>query len=210
MLKSFTVSNFRAFEKPVTLDFSATGNYEFNDDAVKNSIVKTAVMYGKNASGKSSLGLAIFDIVGTLTDNIANPQKYENYENRFSKNDSVCFKYIFSFDNKDIVYSYTKSRFREIISEKLTVNKKVLVDYNRLEDREKITLKMDGSENVNLNLNQLNFSILRFIKSNVILVKNEENLLFGQPIWSKSEKYNEQIPSIHVCWRNASSSQEVC
>ena len=42
MLKSLTVSNFKAFEKPVTIDFSATGNYEFNPEAVKNSIVKTS------------------------------------------------------------------------------------------------------------------------------------------------------------------------
>ena len=178
MLKSLTVSNFKAFKEPVTIDFSTTGNYAFNTEAVKDGIVKTAVMYGKNASGKSSLGLAIFDIVGTLTDNVANPQKYENYENRFSQKGSISFEYIFSFDNIDVVYSYTKSRFREIVSEKLEINNKILVDYNRFEDKDKITINMEGAENVNLTLSQLNFSILRFIKSNVILVKNEENLLF--------------------------------
>lgn len=178
MLKSLTVSNFKAFENPVTIDFSTTGNYAFNTEAVKDGIVKTAVMYGKNASGKSSLGLAIFDIVGTLTDNTANPQKYENYENRFSQKGSVDFKYVFSFNGIDVVYSYTKSRFREIVAERLTINNKILVDYNRFEDKNKIILNMAGTENVNLNLSQLNFSILRFIKSNVILEKNEENVLF--------------------------------
>ena len=44
MLKSFTVSNFRAFNKPVTIDFSSTGNYSFNTEAVKDGIVKTAMM----------------------------------------------------------------------------------------------------------------------------------------------------------------------
>ena len=39
MLKSFTVSNFRAFNKPVTLDLSATGNYEFNSETVVDGIV---------------------------------------------------------------------------------------------------------------------------------------------------------------------------
>lgn len=178
MLKSLTVSNFKAFKEPVTIDFSATGNYTFNTEAVKDGIVKTAVMYGKNASGKSSLGLAIFDIVGTLTDNLVNPQKYENYENRFSQKGSVSFEYVFSFDNKDVVYSYTKSRFREIISEKLIINNKIQVEYNRFEDKDKIVINMEGAENVNLTLSQLNFSILRFIKSNVILASNEENELF--------------------------------
>lgn len=178
MLKSLTVSNFKAFKEPVTIDFSTTGNYSFNTEAVKDGIVKTAVMYGKNASGKSSLGLAIFDIVGTLTDNYISPDNYLNYENRFSQKSLVSFEYVFSFENKDIVYSYTKSRFRDILSERLTINGKVLIDYNRMEDRNAISLNMEGAENVNLNLRQLNFSILRFIKSNVILAQNEENRLF--------------------------------
>ena len=80
MLKSFTVSNFRAFNNSVTIDFSATGNYSFNTEAIKDGVVKTALIYGRNASGKSSLGLALFDIVATLTDNYVNPQNYLNYK----------------------------------------------------------------------------------------------------------------------------------
>ena len=64
MLKSLTVSNFKIFESPVTIDFSATGNYAFNKYAVKDGISKTSVMYGKNASGKSSIALALFDTSG--------------------------------------------------------------------------------------------------------------------------------------------------
>ena len=178
MLKSLTVNNFKAFKEPVTIDFSATGNYTFNTEAVKDGIVKTAVMYGKNASGKSSLGLAIFDIVGTLTDNYISKENYANYENRYSKDMIISFEYAFSFNNKDVVYSYTKGRFKDILSEKLRINDKILVEYNRLNDKNKIDLNMKGAENTNLVLKQLKFSILRFIKSNVILAKNEENELF--------------------------------
>ena len=192
MLKSLTVSSFKAFENQVTIDFSTTGNYTFNTEAVKDGIVKTAVMYGRNASGKSSLGLAIFDIVGTLTDNFISPDNYLNYENRLSNKGLVSFEYTFSFDNKDIVYSYKKSRFREILAEKLIINDKVLVDYDRFEDKNKITLNLEGSENVNLSLGQLNFSILRFIKSNVILVENEENQLF--------EKMYEFVNKMLLFW----------
>ena len=178
MLKSLTVSNFKAFKEPVTIDFSTTGNYTFNTEAVKDGIVKTAVMYGKNASGKSSLGLAIFDIVGTLTDNYISKENYANYENRYSNDMVISFEYTFSFNNRDVVYSYTKSKFKDILSEKLRINEKILVDYNRLNDKNKIVLNMKGAENTNLILKQLNFSILRFIKSNVILTQNEENELF--------------------------------
>lgn len=178
MLKSLTVSNFKAFKEPVTIDLSTTGNYTFNTEAVKDGIVKTAVMYGKNASGKSSLGLAIFDIVGTLTDNYISKENYANYENRYSNDMVISFEYTFSFNNRDVVYSYTKSKFKDILSEKLRINDKILVDYNRLNDKNKIVLNMKGAENTNLILKQLNFSILRFIKSNVILTQNEENELF--------------------------------
>lgn len=178
MLKSLTVSNFKTFKEPVTIDFSTTGNYTFNTEAVKDGIVKTAVMYGKNASGKSSLGLAIFDIVGTLTDNYISKENYANYENRYSKDMIISFEYTFSFNNKDVVYSYTKGRFKDILSEKLRINDKILVEYNRFNDKNKIDLNMKGAENTNLVLKHLNFSILRFIKSNVILAKNEENELF--------------------------------
>ena len=80
MLKSFSVTNFKAFEKPIKVDFDTTGNYEFNKEALKDGIVKTDVMYGKNAGGKSSLGFAIFDIVATLTDNFIDVKNYINYK----------------------------------------------------------------------------------------------------------------------------------
>jgi len=180
MLKSFTASNFRAFEKPVTLDFSATGNYEFNLDAIKDNIVKTAVMYGKNASGKSSLGLAIFDIVATLSDNYVNPRNYFNYENQFSGNKNVSFEYKFLFNKKEVIYAYTKSGFRDLQSEKLIIDKKVLVEYDRIKDKNTIQIAFKGAENTNLSLKELNFSVLRFLKSNVILDENEESLIFNE------------------------------
>lgn len=192
MLKSLTVSNFKAFEKPVTIDFSTTGNYTFNTEAVKDGIVKTAVMYGKNASGKSSLGLAIFDIVGTLTDNYISLENYSNYENRSSKGNIVSFEYTFSFGSKDITYSYKKTDFKFLLSEKLTIDGKTLIEYNRAENKDNISVALKGAENVNLNLNKLNFSILRFIKSNVILARNEENELF--------EKMYEFVSKMLLFW----------
>lgn len=180
MLKSLTVSNFKAFKEPVTIDFSTTGNYTFNTEAVKDGIVKTAVMYGKNASGKSSLGLAIFDIVGTITDNYITPESYLNYENRFSGNLTVSFEYKFIFNKKEVVYSYKKSHFRDLLSEKLTIGSKVLVEYDKMKDKNAMLIAFKGAENTNISLKRLNFSVLRFVKSNVLLAENEENLIFNE------------------------------
>lgn len=180
MLKSFTVSNFKAFAESVTIDFSATGNYEFNKEAVKDGIVKTGVMYGKNASGKSSLGLAIFDIVANLTDNFVNPNNYINYLNRKTKAFRVNFEYKFILKNIEVIYSYSKADVRTILSEKLSIGGRTLIEYDKTQDNDSILIAFSGAENLNIELRKLSFSALRFVKSNVLLAENEENTIFNE------------------------------
>ena len=180
MLKSLTVSNFKAFENPVTIDFSSTGNYSFNTEAVKDGIVKTAVMYGKNASGKSSLGLAIFDIVANLTDNFVNPRNYVNYANRKTKDLRGKFEYKFIFEGIEVIYSYSKVDVRTVVSEKLSIGGKTLIEYDKSTDKNSILIAFAGAENLNVELQKLNFSALRFVKSNVILAENTENAVFNK------------------------------
>lgn len=180
MLKSFAVSNFKLFKNKVKIDFSATGDYSFNNEAITNGIVKTAIMYGKNASGKSSLGLAIFDIVANLTDYYVNRCQYININNLYSDNETVSFEYVFSFGNTDIIYFYTKNTGGSLISEKLSIGDIVFAEYNRIKSNQEVNLNFKGSENVVLNLEQLNFSIIRFIKSNILLANDRINKLFEE------------------------------
>lgn len=178
MLKSLTVSNFKAFSKPVTIDFSKIGNYAFNPDATKDGLIKTAIMYGKNASGKSSVGLAIFDIVSNLTDNFANQRNYFNYQNLLTGSHIVSFDYTFVFNNTEVRYTYTKQDQYIIQSEKCTIGGKTIVEYDKLQNNDELIINFAGAEHVNLTLNQLNISALRFVKSNVILADTEENHIF--------------------------------
>ena len=134
MLKSFAVSNFKLVKNKVKIDFSATGDYSFNTEAITNGIVKTAIMYGKNASGKSSLGLAIFDIVANLTDYYVNRYQYININNLYSDNETVSFEYVFSFGNTDIIYFYTKNTGGSKKKKKLSIGDIVFAEYNRLLD----------------------------------------------------------------------------
>ena len=180
MLKSFTVSNFKAFEKPVTIDFSATGNYTFNTEAVKDGIVKTAVMYGKNASGKSSLGLAIFDIVANLTDNFVNPRDYVIYQNALDPKSPVSFEYHFEFSNTEVIYKYKKTNVITIIQEELIIGKKSVISYDKTEKDKGLFIDLKGAENLNTNLNALQFSALRLVKNNCTLEENLENNVFLQ------------------------------
>ena len=108
MLKRFEVENFKGFENNIVLDLSAR-EYAFNKNLVVNDVVNKAIVYGKNGVGKSSLGIAIFDIVGHLTDKERMPSRYLiNYLNLKSKKRYAIFKYTFQFD-EDIVVCIEKS-----------------------------------------------------------------------------------------------------
>jgi len=180
MLKSLTVSNFKAFEKPVTLDFSATGGYSFNTEAVKDGIVKTAVMYGKNASGKSSIGLAIFDIVANLTDNFVNPADYAIYQNALHIKDFVSFEYNFEFDNVQVVYKYKKLNVSTIIQEELIIADRIVISYDKTDKNKPFIIDLKGTEQLDKNLNTLQFSALRLVKRNSSLEDNNENKIFNK------------------------------
>ncbi len=65
MIIDFTVSNYKSIKEPVTLSMYATGLKELNDSVYRSEnekdigILKSAVVYGANASGKSNLLKAI-------------------------------------------------------------------------------------------------------------------------------------------------------
>ena len=105
MLQTFSVKGFKNFSEEITFKLKG-GNFEFNNNGIRDDIVKTAVIYGDNASGKSNLGLAIMDIVTHLTDNHSNTKEYVNhYLNLNDKNiKKADFKYIFKFDDDIVEY----------------------------------------------------------------------------------------------------------
>lgn len=67
MLKKFTVENFKGFQNKLTLDLEAD-NYDFNPEVTENSCISKGIIYSVNSSGKSNLGLALFDIIIHLTE----------------------------------------------------------------------------------------------------------------------------------------------
>ena len=130
MLRRFEVENFKCFENNFVLDLTAR-EYTFNKNIVVNGIVNKAIVYGKNGVGKSSLGIALFDIVGHLTDKERMPAHYlALYLNLNSKKKYATFKYTFQFDEDVVVYEYAKRDPNNLIYEKLIINDKVVIDYN--------------------------------------------------------------------------------
>ncbi len=62
ILTYFSVENFKNFSNTFCMDFSERKDYDFNTSCLKDGIIKNAIIYGKNAVGKTNFGFALFDI----------------------------------------------------------------------------------------------------------------------------------------------------
>ena len=108
MLSKFTVKNYRGFADKIEWDLSHPSGYDFNKTAIKDGIVKNGIIYGPNGSGKTNLGLAIFDIANHLSHKWKKPDYYTNFASASNYLNPVEFEYYFSFDNLRLKYSYSK------------------------------------------------------------------------------------------------------
>lgn len=122
MLTKFSVKNFKAFKEKVTLDLSKPRDYSFNSHLIRNGVVNNGIIYGKNGSGKTSIGKAIFDIVSVI--GMPNRIDYATEIYQGYKQLPIEFEYSFLFDGDEITYSYTKNNSGRIIDEALLLNNK--------------------------------------------------------------------------------------
>jgi hypothetical protein len=81
-----------------------TKNYLFNEQCIKDNIVKTGIVYG---IGKSNLWLVIFDIVKNVApDNFFDNNMYKHYLNLEQEVAFAKFRYSFKFNNDIVIYEY--------------------------------------------------------------------------------------------------------
>jgi len=174
MLAYFKVENFKNFNA-LEFDFEKARNYEFNENAVKDGIVKTSVVYGTNGSGKTNLGLALLDISTTLIDKPPiNISKY-SYIPYLNLNDNMNakFHYKFKFNLDYVEYFYEKSCPFNLISEKLLINNNEVVSYNHL--KFKGETKLIGTENLVIPSKDFNIPFIKYINSNSALNYEDKN-----------------------------------
>ncbi|MGF1585708.1 MAG: ATP/GTP-binding protein [Bacteroidales bacterium] len=143
MILEIRLSNFFSIKDEVTIDFRAANIKSANVKALKTNvfeqdktdILKTLIIYGANASGKSNIIKAIrfcnamvFESHNHNENTIYNfiPFKFENYNNkpstyfiRFVLND-IEYEYSFSMSRTSIIkeslYYYPKGRIKEIFT----------------------------------------------------------------------------------------------
>lgn len=155
------------------MDFSSENQYGFNHEVYNSEdhCINKAIVYGKNGSGKSNLGLALFDITTHLTDNAIIRDKYGNYTNMDLKSDVATFEYDFVFDGIPVVYTYSKKGLENLTKESLSVNGKDVIFYDFARNKGAVNLK--GADNLNLVNSHSQISRVKYVASNAILDRND-------------------------------------
>ena len=122
MLKRFTIENFSSFQKENSLDLTA-GRTELKQehcyDFKKVKILKSAVIYGANASGKSNLFKAIDygkEIVLNNLDNVDTYKKYFRLDID-SLNKATKFEFEIELNNRFFSYGFSSILNKKEITE---------------------------------------------------------------------------------------------
>ena len=196
MLKLFEATGFKNFEDTVRMDFSDIRDYKFNDACVTEGLLGKLIVYGKNSTGKSNLGLALFDIVSHLTSNNVTPGLYEYYLNVNNKAGYAEFHYIFSFDTGEVDYRYRKNEKQDLAYETVTVDGKLLFKYDYEDKRGDLSGLEELIPTLNLSFRG-NDSILKYAISNSAL--SESHPLYqmvrfvSRMLWFRSLDENRYI-----------------
>lgn len=198
MLVKLSVKNFRNFEDWFEIDLKSERSYEFNSHVVENDTVKHGVIYGVNGGGKSNLGLAILDITAHLTDNIISSGLKQNYLNAKLNSGMAEFIYEFCINGYTVIYKYGKEDCDTTIYEKLSINDKLVIEFDR-RNSNLATFNLDGSETLKNDFSGRNISPIKFLKSNALLDDNKINNIF--------EKFINFVDGM-VFFRTLTKSQE--
>ena len=155
------------------MDFTPYHDFSYDVSPLRESLLDKIVIYGPNASGKSNLGFALFDIVGLLTDKQLVPQDDSSFINADSGKDEAVFTYEFKMGDDFITYCYKKASPKKLTYESLTVNKKNIFTYDFEKGKgDFVHMNLIGAENLNFEYFGNNLALLRFIANNT---KQESN-----------------------------------
>lgn len=170
MLQYFKVQNFKQFTS-LEIDFSDIRDYQFGKECLsENNLIKTAIIYGENSSGKSNLGYALFDIITHLTDKYRQESYYAYYLNADNPSEPASFEYRFIFDDNRVTYKYEKKDLQHLVSESLIIDDDLVFSWNA--ENEEFSgdgLKKYGLDSLNFEFKDRQISRLRYIANNSLL-----------------------------------------
>lgn len=205
MITEFKVKNYKNFNKELSFSLDKIKNYTFNNEAIRDSIIKTSIIYGENGSGKSNLGLAIMDIRNHIIGKKFLNKSNNDYFINLSSKENSYFYYKFKFGLHYLEYKYQKDTEGKVLSEEIFIDYKNVIYYNHLKNIGKVNL--EGTETLNTNLKGKDISFIKYIYNNSILKENIENKVFLQFIEFvdkmlifniSDESYSEYFENINI------------
>lgn len=126
MLKKIRIKNFKSFKDETIIDLKASSIKFLADKNTYNDILKGAVFIGGNATGKTNALLAIRKILELLFAD----QDIELESDRclFSSDKTMLLEYEFLIDGSVIEYIIEYDIYKEVLIEKLYLDKKEIIN----------------------------------------------------------------------------------
>lgn len=171
MLAEFKVRNYKNFRDELKFSLESGKNYEFNQKAVHNGIIKDSVIIGYNASGKTNLGRAIMDIIIHLTDKSERGTSSLFFSNLYNQDDTVAFIYKFKFDSSCLEYAYEKKNPQQVVREYVKIDGKKII----INDEDTHIVNLKGSESLNFDNWDHSISLVKYTYANTILDREDKD-----------------------------------
>lgn len=209
MLKKFEVKGFKNFNQNIELNFSDVRDYKFNEWCIQDDLLNKIIIYGKNASGKSNIGLALFDITTHLTDKNITPGVYDYYLNADEETEYAEFRYIFKLESGEVDYLYRKKDIKNLLYERISIDGEVLISYNY----ETMSGDLEGIKKLMPSLNyefqDNSVSILRYIVNNTpsdrVMPLKQLMRFVNNMLWFRSLDENR-----YIGYKTESSNRTAC
>lgn len=126
MIKSIEINNFKSFKIKTKIDLERTNYQMLSSTNIVNQLLKGIMFVGTNASGKSNSILTI----KFLLDCLFGKQEIgiASYFCMFSEEPTMELKYTFEIDGEEIQYYVGFQKINKLITEKLTLSGKSILN----------------------------------------------------------------------------------
>ena len=126
MLTKITLHNFKSFKNTETIDLTKTNYTILPQNVADNGVLKGCIFVGANASGKSTIILGVKLLLDFLF--LERNMNSGIFDCMFGDNPCYSLEYDFLIEKKNIHYSFEVDTRKNMISEKLYLEDKLMME----------------------------------------------------------------------------------